>query len=76
MDLEKIRKLNDKELSLYLRSLTTKKGACTGCGAPRPNYIIYVHSKEKTQQKKLCLMCHDCYGKFLDYIGVSDIDWD
>ena len=76
MDLDKIRKLNDEDLKKYLRSLTSKKGACIKCGKGQPTYIVYIHSKERAQQKKLCLMCDDCYNKLLDYLGICDIDWD
>ena len=76
MDLERIRKMNDEELENYLKTLTSKRGACIKCGATKPNYSIYIQNDKKSQKKKLCVLCDNCYTKLLDYLGVCDILWD
>lgn len=76
MDLEKIRKMNDEELESYLRAISNKKTVCIKCGKEKPNYAVYIQNKKKNQQKKLCMLCDDCYGDLLEQLGVCDILWD
>lgn len=77
MDLEKIRKMNDEELSLYLKSLSSRNtNSCLKCGKAHPVYTINLQNKKKAQQKKLCSLCENCYDELLSYLGCADIIWD
>lgn len=77
MDLDKIRKMNDEELEIYLKTLSDRlNSTCGKCGKGKGNYVINIKSKREKQQKKLCSICDNCYSDLLDYLGVSDILWD
>ncbi len=77
MDLNKIRSMNDEELETYLKSLTRRNSTdCAKCGKSNGNYTINIQNRKKAQQKKLCSLCSDCYGKLVDYLGVCEILWD
>lgn len=77
MDLEKIRKMNDKELKGYLKRISERQNLnCVKCGERDANYTINIKSRKEKQQKKLCSICEDCYEKLLDYFETDDILWD
>ena len=77
MDLNKIRNMNDKELELYLKTLSDRKNTnCIKCGKINATYTINVQNKKKAQQKKLCSLCDSCYSDLLDNLGINDIIWD
>jgi len=77
MNLDKIRSMNDKELQLYLKSLSDRNNrTCLKCGKANVNYTINVQNKKRMQQKKLCSLCDVCYSELLDNLGLNDIIWD
>lgn len=76
MDLNKIRGMSDNDLYNYLHSLTRRgSNNCIKCGK-KANYVINIQNKEKIQQKKLCMLCEECYSDLLDFLECLDIIWD
>lgn len=75
MDLDKIRQMNDEELSKLLKQLSRRGGkSCAKCGKPT-SFNIKIENAETFQTKKLCGLCQDCYDDLLDYLQVYDVDW-
>lgn len=76
MDLDKIRKMNDEELTKLLKQLSKRSSRlCAKCNQP-VSYTIKIENSETFQMRKLCSLCEDCYQDLLDYLKVYDIDWD
>jgi len=76
VDLRKIRNMSDDELYNYLHSLTKRgNNTCIKCGK-KANYVMNIQNKKKLQQKKLCMLCDNCYSELLEYLGCLDIMWD
>ena len=83
MDLDTIRNMSDDELKRFLGDLSQTKGSvCVRC-----NTICFKDNKKVInvgvynqhigqRSKKLCVLCNDCYSDLLDYLAVSDVDWD
>ena len=77
MDLNRLRTMDDRELTAYLKSLSGRKGNnCIRCSKPNGNYTINIQNKKKLQQKKLCNLCESCYVDLLEYLGTCDIIWE
>lgn len=77
MELDKIRSMNDEQLTKYLKSLSNKRlDTCIKCGSLSTNKAILIHNKKARQQKKLCNLCDKCYESILEYLEVADVIWD
>lgn len=83
MDLDYIRNMTDNELRTFMTNLSQKNNIfCTKCGniltsKERKTINVGVYDKHAGQRvKKLCSLCNNCYIDLLDYIGVSDIEWE
>lgn len=80
MKLSELRKMNDKQLEQYIQRISNGN-VCNKCGEyvePRQKRNIYIgiYNGRCQQQRKLCSLCNDCYISMLDYLGVSDINWE
>ena len=76
MDLDRIRKMDDEELSKLLKQLSARGGrACIRCNKP-VTHIIKIENQETIQTRKLCGLCQECYEELLTHLGLYDIDWD
>lgn len=83
VDLEKIRKMNDEELSKFLNKF--KNGdVCARCGGTytKENRTRITVSKPSGEThwkssgystKKLCNLCENCYNELLAWIGIEDV---
>ena len=81
MELSEIRKMNDNELKAFLMRMQNGNYFCNKCGQcvhPHEKANIYInrYGKRGQTQRKLCSLCNDCYVDMLDYLGVSDINWE
>lgn len=83
MDLNKIRNMSDNELRSFMNELSQRNNIfCSKCGnvvSPknRKNINISIYDGHAGQKaRKLCSLCNSCYTDLLDYLGVSDIEWD
>ena len=76
INLEKIRNMDDEQLSNYLKSLTNKnKNYCVKCGKTG-EFTLFVKNIKEYQQKKLCSLCKNCYNELLKQLEMDDIIWD
>ena len=76
MDLDKIRQMNDEELSKLLKQLSSRDTRdCIKCGKPSL-FNIRIENTKTCQTKKLCGLCKNCYDEMLKFIGIYDIRWD
>ena len=76
IDLNKIRNMSDESLYNYIHRLSKRRGnTCLKCGK-QANYTLNIQNKKAYQQKKLCVLCEDCYDDLLDYLDCMDIIWD
>lgn len=76
MNLDKIRKMNDEELSNFLKQLSTRSSKnCMKCGKPVA-FVVKIENQDTFQTRKLCGLCKDCYEKMLKDMGLYDIEWD
>lgn len=76
MNLDKIRKMNDNELRLFLQKYNKRDGhICIMCGKPSSK-TIKIENKETTQTKMLCGLCNGCYRNLLQYLDTYDLGWD
>ena len=76
MDLNRIRNLNDEELTNYLKLLSNRNNSnCIVC-SKTGTYTVNIQNKKKAQQKKLCSLCSNCYKELLNYLKTEDILWD
>ena len=75
MNVEDIRSMSDAELRRFLNTVSQRNTQmCCKCGKNtyKENRIgIFVF---KTENRKLCTLCTDCYADMLDYLGISDIE--
>lgn len=75
MNVNDIRNMSDEELRKFLNTVSQKNNQiCCKCGKAltRKNKIgIYVF---KSENRKLCNLCKDCYTDLLDYLAVCDVD--
>lgn len=83
MELNKIRNMSDNELRSFINDISQRSNIfCTKCGnvvnpRDRKNINIGIYDKSIGQKtRKLCSLCNDCYVDLLDYLCVSDIEWD
>lgn len=81
MQLSEIRKMNDNELKAFLMRMQNGNNFCTKCGEyvdtqGKKNVYINTNNIRGIRQRKLCHLCNNCYVDMLDYLGVSDIDWE
>lgn len=83
MDLNKIRNMSDNELRSFMNELSQRNNIfCSKCGnvvSPknRKNINISIYDRHAGQKaRKLCSLCNSCYTDLLDYLGVSDIEWE
>jgi hypothetical protein len=80
MNLNDIRKMNDKELKTFLSNMKNKN-CCDKCGNvidTKDKKIINIGTYDWSvgqKTRKLCSVCNECYINMLDYLGVSDIEW-
>lgn len=76
MDLDKIRKMNDEELSKLLKQLSTRGSKfCKKCNKPAA-FNIKIENAETFQTRKLCGLCKKCYQDLLEHLELYDIEWD
>ena len=76
MDLDKIRNMNDEELSKLLKQLSTRGTKnCAKCGKPVA-FVVKIENQDTFQTRKLCGLCKECYEDMLEHLGLYDIDWD
>lgn len=82
MNLDSIRNMSDNELRSFMNQLSQRNNIfCSKCGniinpRDRKNINIGVYDSHVGQKtKKLCSLCDGCYIDLLDYLSVSDIDW-
>ena len=76
MDFDKIRKMNDEELSEFLKQLSVRNSKfCKKCNKPA-DFYVKIENAKTYQTRKLCGLCEDCYKDMLDYLQLYDIEWD
>lgn len=80
MKISELRKMSDKELEQYIKRISNGN-ICNKCGEfvspdEKKNIYINIYGERGTMQRKLCSLCNDCYVDMLDYLGVSDINWE
>ena len=79
---DKIRTIIVDDVIRYDRNVIHDHLLCTKCGniiAPRDRYNLNISVYDTStcqKQRKLCSLCHECYIDLLDYLAVSDINWD
>ena len=81
MQLSDIRKMNDGELKAFLMRMQNGNSFCSKCGQyvetyAKKNIYININGDRGIRQRKLCSICNDCYSDMLDFLGVSDINWE
>ncbi len=83
MNLNEIRNMSDEQLRLFMNSLTQRNNIfCAKCGNivssfGRKNINVGIYDKHSGQKvKKLCGLCNSCYSDLLDYLSVSDVNWE
>lgn len=83
MDLNQIRNMNDDELRRFMTNLSQRNNIiCSKCGniiisKDRKTINIGTYDKHMGQKvKKLCSLCNDCYIDLLDYLSISDVNWE
>lgn len=83
MDLDEIRNLTDEQLRSFINNLSQRNNIfCTKCGnvvnhKERKNINIGVYDSHTGQKvRKLCSICNSCYVDLLDYLAISDIEWE
>ena len=81
--IDKIKGMSDIELVRFINDMSSKKQVlCIKCGKPigldkRKTINVGIYNKKYGQKvKKLCTLCNECYIDLLDYLGVSDIEWE
>ena len=75
MELDKIRKMSDEELTKFLKQLSSRNTkSCAKCNKPS-DFIIKIENQDTFQTKKLCGLCEECYEDLLSILGVYDIEW-
>ena len=81
--IDKIKGMSDIELVRFINNMSSKKQIlCIKCGEPigfdkRKTINVGIYNKKTGQKvKKLCTLCNECYIDLLDYIGISDIEWE
>ena len=77
MDLDKIRQMDDEELTKLLRKIPSYNTTrfCAKCKS-FSIYNIKIERPNKFQTRKLCGLCQKHYDKLLEFLKVDDIDWD
>ena len=81
--IDKIKGMSDKEIVSFINRMSQNKlMLCIKCGNPTSfnnkktiNVGVY-NSKVGQKVKKLCTLCNECYIDLLDYLGVSDVEWE
>lgn len=76
MDLSKIRKMSDTELTRYLNNVSQRNTqVCCKCGKPtmKPDRIG-IFTYKGCENRKLCTLCRECYVNLLDYLEIADND--
>lgn len=82
MNLEKIRSMSDSELRSFMNELSQRNNIfCSKCGnivnsKNRKTINIGINERGYQKVRKLCSLCNECYIDLLDFLGVSDIDWE
>lgn len=83
MNLEEIRNMSDAELKSFMNNLSQRNNIfCSKCGnitshKDRKNINISIYNNVAGQKaRKLCSICNRCYSDLLDYLSVSDINWE
>ena len=75
MEINNIRKMNDKELYSFINNFSNNNGRiCCKCGK-----IVYKNDRVTLMRnidvvsKKICCLCKDCYSDLLDYLEINDV---
>lgn len=83
MNLDEIRNMSDEQLRTFMNNLSQRNNIfCSKCGnivnsQERRNINIGIYDRQIGQKvKKLCSLCNNCYVDLLDYLGISDIEWE
>lgn len=77
---DKIRNMSDEDLKQFLEDYKQPQTKlCSKCGKMGTK-TIRVTAKDKNlknleQTRKLCMVCDDCYEQLLDFLEVSDVNW-
>lgn len=76
MELNKIRNMNDAELTRFLNNVSQRNAQfCCKCGdATIKENRIGIYTYKGVENKKLCTLCYDCYVNLLDYLEIADND--
>jgi len=76
MNLNDIRKMNDKELNAFLVNIQKDdRKICARCGE-------FIFEKRTLSVRKdyvtrtLCTLCENCYTDMLDYLGINDVNFE
>lgn len=81
MNLDKIRKMNDKQLYAFIKNNSSERKKiyyCEKCGVNimgRNRRNISVTNSYVNHAKRVCSLCDNCYSDLLDYLGIPDINW-
>ena len=83
MKVSELRKLNDYELKKYINYISNKNTLiCCKCEdiiTPKERVTINVSRNFNScvpKVRKLCSLCEACYVDLLEFLGMSDIDWE
>ena len=74
MELQNIRKMNDRELYTFINNISNNNGRiCCKCGkiVYRENRITISRNVD-VATKKICCLCKECYADLLDWLGVNE----
>ena len=76
MELQNIRKMNDRELYTFINNISNNNGRiCCKCGkiVYRENRITISRNVD-VATKKICCLCKECYADLLDWLSVNDCE--
>lgn len=83
MNLDEIRNMSDNELRGFINDLSQRNNIfCSKCGnvvksRERKTINVGIYDSSAGQKvRKLCSLCNECYIDLLDYLGISDIEWE
>lgn len=76
MELNKIRNMNDVELTSFLNNISQRNTqVCCKCSnVTFKENKIGIYTYKGCDNEKLCTLCYDCYVNLLDYLEIADND--
>ncbi len=73
---KEIRNMSDKELNSFLAEIQrSDKRICQKCG----EFILNKRTlsvRKNYNTRTLCTLCESCYSDLLDFLAISDVNWE